>query len=196
MRVETMASGPGWRVHDILCSAGPRDLPFEEQHSSVCIATVTQGSFRYRTTQGDATLAPGAILLGNHGHCFECGREHAAGDCCLFLFEPGYFETLLSAVPGARSDRFPIPRLPPLIALTPIIAAAELAQTENDPDALEEIALEIAGKVVSLLADARSPSAPSSRDQQRIATVLRRIEKEAHLPLNLAELAREASMSR
>ena len=198
MRVETMASGPGWRVHDILCSAGPRDRPFEEQHSSVCIAAVTQGSFRYRTTQGDATLAPGAVLLGNHGHCFECGHEHAAGDRCLsFLFEPGYFETILSAVPGVRSDGFPIPRLPPLMALTPIIASAEWARTAGDADALEEIALGIAGRVVSLLADhARSPSAPSPRDQRQIAAVLRRIEREAHLPLNLADLAQEASMSR
>jgi AraC family transcriptional regulator len=143
-------------------------------------------------------LAPGAILLGNHGHCFECGHEHAAGDRCLsFLFEPGYFETILSAVPGVRSDGFPIPRLPPLMALTPIIASAEWARTAGDADALEEIALGIAGRVVSLLAGhVRSPSAPSPRDQRRIAAVLRRIEREAHLPLNLADLAREASILR
>ncbi len=159
---------------------------------------MTEGSFRYRTTQGDAILAPGAILLGNHGHCFECGHEHAAGDRCLsFLFDPNYFEAILSAVPGGRSDHFLTPRLPPLMALTPIIASAESARTERDPDALEEIALGIAGQVVSVLAGhARSPSRSSARDQRRVATVLRRIEKEAHLPLNLADLAQEASMSR
>jgi AraC family transcriptional regulator len=191
MRVETVAAGPGWWVHDIRCSAGPRDRPFEELHSSVCIAAVTEGSFRYRTTQGDAILAPGAILLGNHGHCFECGHEHAAGDRCLsFLFDPNYFEAILSAVPGARSDHFLAPRLPPLMALTPIIALAESARTERDSDALEEIALGIAGQVVSVLAGhARSPSRSSARDQRRVATVLRRIEKEAHLPLNLGDLA-------
>lgn len=198
MRVETLASGPGWRVQNILCSAGPRDRPFEEQHPSVCMAAVMQGSFRYRTTQGDATLAPVAVLLGNHGHCFECGHEHAIGDRCLsFLFEPGYFETILSAVPGVRSETFPVPRLPPLMALTPAIAAAELARTKRDPDALEETALCFAGKVVSLSASqARSPFVPSHRDQQRIAAVLRRIEREAHLPLALADLSEEASMSR
>src|SRR5262249_49799577 len=149
-----------------------------------------------RTTQGDATLAPGAILLGNHGHCFECGHEHAAGDRCVsFLFEPDFFETMLSAIPGARSDRFPIPRLPPLMALAPIIASAEWALAEDDADALEEIAFGIGGKVVSVLAGhPQSASAPSPRDQRRIATVLRRIESEAHLPLNLADLAREACM--
>jgi AraC family transcriptional regulator len=198
MDVETLASGPGWRVQNILCSAGPRDRPFEEQHTSVCLAAVIQGSFRYRTTQGEATLAPGAVLLGNYGHCFECGHEHAIGDRCLsFLFEPGCFEMILSAAPGVRSEAFSVPRLPPLMSLAPVIAAAEVARTECDPDALEETALGFAGKVVSLLAGhAASSSAPSHRDQRRIATVLRRLEREAHLPLVLAELAEEACMSR
>jgi AraC family transcriptional regulator len=196
MRVDTVASGPGWRVHDILCSAGPRDRPFEEQHPSVCIAAVLQGSFRYRTTQGAATLAPGAVLLGNHGHCFECGHEHATGDRCLsFLYDPACFETILSATPCVRSDVFAVARLPPLIALAPVIAAAELAR--GNPARLEEIALDLAGKVVSLLAGHdRSRSAPTNRDQKRIAAVLRRIETEANDKLSLADLARDAAMSR
>jgi AraC family transcriptional regulator len=198
MRVDTIASGPGWHVHDILCSSGPRDRPFEEHHQSVCVAAVMQGSFRYRTTQGDATLAPGAILLGNHGDCFECGHEHATGDRCLsFLFDPGYFETVLSSVPGTRDGRFRVARLPPLMALTPVIAAAELARSEGDHDALEEVALDLAGNVLSLLADDGCPRpAPTARDQQRITAALRRIEREAHGSLGLAELARETAMSR
>jgi AraC family transcriptional regulator len=198
MRVDTMASGPGWRVHDILCSAGPRDRRFQEQHDSVCIAAVMQGSFEYRTTQGDATLAPGAILLGNYGQCFECGHEHAVGDRCLsFHFEPGCFETILSATPGVRSDTFSAARLPPTMALTPAVAAAEWARTEGDVDAWEEVAFDFAGEVVALLADhAASDGAASERDRQRIATVLRRIENEANNPLGLADLAREVAMSR
>jgi AraC family transcriptional regulator len=132
MTVDLLASGPGWRVHDVRCAAGPNDRRFEEQHPAVCIAAVIHGSFQYRTTQGEATLAPGAILLGNHGGCFECGHDHATGDRCLsFLFDPGCFETIVSAVPAARSDVFTIARLPPLMALTPVITAAELAM--DDP---------------------------------------------------------------
>jgi AraC family transcriptional regulator len=192
MRVDIVAAGPGWRVHDILCSAGPRDRPFEEQHPSVCIAAVLRGSFKYRTTQGSGTMAPGAILLGNHGQCFECGHEHAPGDRCLsFMFEPECFETIVSAIPGARTPAFPVARLPPLAALTPVITAAELAK----PDGVEDVAFDLAGRVVSLLADAGQP-AVSHRDEKRISTALRRIERDADQTLSLTELASEAAMSR
>src|SRR5262245_46027458 len=48
----SLACGHGWRVLDIRCTSGPRDRPFEERHSEVCIAVVTGGTFTYRTTQG------------------------------------------------------------------------------------------------------------------------------------------------
>jgi AraC family transcriptional regulator len=192
MRVDIVAAGPGWQVHDILCSAGPRARPFEERHPSICIAAVLRGSFEYRTTQGSGTMAPGAILLGNHGQSFECGHQHAPGDRCLsFLFEPDCFETILSTVPGARTAAFPVARLPPLAALTPMIAAAEMAE----PDGLEEVAFDLAGRVVSLLADGGS-AAVSHRDEKRISAVLRRIERDAYQTLSLTELANEAAMSR
>ena len=79
MSMHLLASGPGWRVEDVDCSAGPRDRPFEEQHDLVCVAAVTWGTFEYRTPDGRATLVPGALMLGNPGACFECGHEHGVG---------------------------------------------------------------------------------------------------------------------
>ncbi len=126
-----LASGPGWSVSDIVCYAGPRDRLFEEQHGSVCIAAVTAGTFRYRTTVGGAVLAPGAVLLGNHGTCFECGHEHSTGDRCLsFHFTPEHVEAIVAAVPGARRTAFTVPRLPPLPSLVPLLAMAEAARDE------------------------------------------------------------------
>ena len=98
-----LASGSGWRVADAVCSFGPRDRPYEEQHGAVCIAAVTAGTFRYRSTLGSAVLAPGALLLGNDRHCFECGHEHGVGDRCLsFQFTPEFLQGVVAAVPGAR----------------------------------------------------------------------------------------------
>ena len=51
-----LASGPGWQVSDIVCTAGPGDRVYEERHDRACIALVTEGSFQYRTAQGDAVL--------------------------------------------------------------------------------------------------------------------------------------------
>ncbi len=136
-------------------SAAPArsDRPFEEQHEDICIAAVTQGTFQYRSRQGSAVLAPGALLLGNAGTCFECGHEHGTGDRCLaFHFTPEHLETVVAAVPGARRTAFTLPHLPPLPALMPLIAEAEAARDDGDGAALEELSLRLAGAAAAALA--------------------------------------------
>jgi AraC family transcriptional regulator len=64
-----------------------------------------------------------------------------------------------------------------------------------DAAGLEEVALDLAGKVAGLLAE-EGEMPVSSRDERRIVEVLRRIEVEADQALSLADLAREAAMSR
>ena len=190
-----LASGSGWRFAEVVCTSGPCDKPFEERHDGVCLAAVMEGTFRYRSTQGTALLSPGAVLLGDHNQCFECGHEHGIGDRCLsFHFTPEFLEAVVASVPGARRITFTVPCLPPLPALIPLIAAAE-AERDNC-DALEELALRFAGAVSAALASAkRKVQAPSARDGQRISDALRRIEAEAQEPLSVADLAREAAMS-
>src|SRR5215469_11590194 len=126
IRARELGSGEGWRVHDVTCDSGPQDRPFEEQHTSMCIALVTTGSFQYRTAQGAAVMAPGSLMLGNAGACFSCGHEHRVGDRCLsFRFSPEYFEAVVAAVPGARRLEFTLPRLPPVERLLPVLSAAQ-----------------------------------------------------------------------
>jgi AraC-like DNA-binding protein len=165
----------------------------------VSIAAVTAGTFQYRTTGGRAVLAPGGILLGNAGACFECGHEHGVGDRCLsFQFDSAVLETVIAAVPGARHTAFAAPHLPPLPRLMPLLAAAEAARDEEDAGALEELALRLAGAVAATLAGGErpAPTAPSRRDERRVSDALRRIEAQADGPLALAEMAHDASMSR
>ncbi|RUW32631.1 MULTISPECIES: AraC family transcriptional regulator [unclassified Mesorhizobium] len=186
-----LASGPGWQVCDVICTARAGDRPFEEQHRSFCLAAVTRGTFRYRTRQGTAMLAPGAILLGNPCACYECGHEHGAGDRCLsFHFSPTYMERVVADVPGAERLGFDGPSLPPLTALASLLAQAEAARETGDAEAFEELGLNIAGAVVA--AAAGSPKVaptPSRRDQKRVAEAVRLIEVNADRPLSLTELA-------
>ena len=197
MTPQLLASGPGWSVSDVVCTAGPRDRPFEERHHAICIAAVTQGTFLYRSPQGAAVLGPGAALLGNDGTCFECGHEHGSGDRCLaFHFAPDHWEAIVAAVPDARRIAFAVPRLPPLPRLMPLLAAAEAARDTRDGAALEELALRLGGAVAAALAGAETVArSPSRRDQRRVTDALRRIETKAHEQLALTELAREAAMS-
>ncbi len=192
-----LASGPGWSVSDVICRAGPADKPFEEQHEAVCIAAVVEGTFRYRSSRGAGVLAPGAVLLGNHGSCFECGHEHGTGDRCIaFHFVPDCLESVAAAVPGVRDMAFSRPRLPPTPALIPLIAEAEAARDDGDVAELEELGLRLAGAVAAALADGdRSVRGPSRRDEQRVAEVLRRIEARSDEQLSLAVLARDAGLS-
>jgi AraC-like DNA-binding protein len=191
-----VADGAGWRVRDLVCTAGPHDRPYEERHGSVCMALVLGGTFRYRAAQGSALLGPGAVLLGNAGACYECGHEHGAGDRCLsFELAPETFESVVAAVPGAPAA-FARAHLPPSPRLMPLVAQAEAARDDKDDAALEELAWRLAGAVLSVIADDCRPApAPSARDQRRVAAALRAIEAQAEAPLPVAGLAREAGMS-
>jgi AraC-like DNA-binding protein len=158
---------------------------------------VTHGTFQYRSALGAAVLAPGAVLLGNEGTCFECGHEHGSGDRCLsFHFTPDHLESIVAAVPGVRRMAFAIPRLPPLPSFMPLLAAAEVARDDGDGAQFEELALRLPGAVAAALVGARKPArSPSARDERRITVALRRIEAEAHEHLALTDLARDAAMS-
>ncbi|HEY4171636.1 MAG TPA: AraC family transcriptional regulator [Rhodopila sp.] len=187
-----LASGPGWRADDVICTSGPGDKAFEEQHDGVCVAAVTRGTFQYRSTQGAALLTPGALLLGEDRHCFECGHDHGTGDRCLsFHFTPDFFHSVADIRPIA----FTTPNLPPLPALIPIIAAAEAARDDRDLAELGEIALRLAGAVAAALTGTRRPTPPSRRDERRITDAIRLIEQAAHDPIPLTDLAARVAMS-
>lgn len=197
MTATTLASGPGWRVNDVVCTSGPGDRPYEERHDDICIAIVTSGTFRYRTQQGDALMTPGALLLGNSGACFECGHEHAKGDRCLsFHFTPRFHEAAISAVSGVSKAEFDMARLPCLPQFARVIADAETARDENDISALEETVVRLAGGVATMLRNAtKNECSPSPRDSRRIADTIHRIDADTGGRFTLATLAHEAAMS-
>ena len=97
-----VARGDGWTVADVICTSGPADRPFEEQHTHYAIAIVVAGTFQYRSPLGESVMTPAALMLGNPGQCYECGHEHGRGDRCVaFWYSPDYFERLAADM-GAR----------------------------------------------------------------------------------------------
>jgi AraC family transcriptional regulator len=193
-----LACGTGWRASDVVCTAGPRDRPFEERHEWVCIAAVTEGTFQYRSAHGRSVLAPGALLLGNYGWAFECGHEHGTGDRCLaFQYAPEVWEEIVAAVPGARRTSFGVPSLSHVPRLLRSLAAAETAREEDDREALAELALHLAGSVAAVIAGTPTTARrPSRNDERRISEAVRRIDAQSDAPHPLGDLARNAGMSR
>lgn len=194
-----LACGTGWHVSDFICTSGPRDPCYVERHGAYSIALVTDGNFQYRTTQGSALMTPGSLLLGNEGACFECAHPHSRGDRCLaFHFSPQVFESIVSAVPGARRLTLSAPRLPPVPSVLALLAAAQaLREERGSAEEFQELGLRLAAAVCAALSEERPGSRrpPTSRDERRVAAALRRIEAQHGAQLSVDELAAEAAVS-
>lgn len=199
LATKLLASGTGWGVTDVVCTAGPRDPCYVERHGAYSIALVTDGNFQYRTAQGSALMTPGSLLLGNEGACFECGHQHTRGDRCLaFHFSPKLFESVVAAVPGATQLALAAPRLPPVPSVLALLASAQALRDESGaPEEFRELALRLAGEVCAALTEdaSRSRRPPTPRDERRVAAALRRIEAQQGVRLSIDELAAEAVVS-
>jgi AraC-like DNA-binding protein len=190
-----LARGRDWTVSDVVCTSGHRDHSFEERHSWVSIAVVAAGSFQYRCKAGRELMTPGSLLLGNAGEYFECGHEHAAGDRCVaFQYAPHYFENLASNVRAFSA--FDVGRLPPLRALSPLVASACAGLTGNTNASWEELSILFAGSVAQLVSGvSRSDGTNSAAATARVTQAVRTIERHPDAPLDLQSLAQESRLS-
>jgi AraC family transcriptional regulator len=200
-----LARGEGWMVGDVVCTSGPGDRPFEERHANVAIAIVIAGSFQYRSAAGRELMTPGSLMLGNFGQSFECGHEHGAGDRCLsFHYDPDYFESLAADAAQERRGRsslgvrpeFPVLRLPPLRALSVVVARACAALAGSPNLSWEELSIQVAARAVQVAGGLTpGPGAVTPAATARVTRAVRRIERHADDGLTLAHLAREAGLS-
>jgi AraC family transcriptional regulator len=202
-----LARGDNWTVSDVICTAGPNDRTFEEQHSQVCIAVVVAGSFQYQSSSGRELMTPGSLLLGNVGQYFQCSHEHAVGDRCVsFTYEPRYFESLAAEV-GMRIQSSPLPlRIPPFRELSGVIArvctgiAAASSVTRHNRSTSsaewEEIGLELARRTLDLATGVTPQAGISQAAEARITRLVRIIEAHPEIEHTLRSLAREAKLSR
>lgn len=194
---ERLAAGTGWSVSAVEVPDAPGRRAFEQQHDFAAVGVVTSGSFRYRSHQGAATLAPGAWLLGNAGRDFECAWPHGAGDrAIVFAYAPECLAAVARSIPRITRTDFPMHRIPPVPAILPLgaLVAAQARSREAGP--WEEIALLIAGEALAQAGGAPAPRRrPSARDEARIAEALSTIERRYDEALGLADLAAEAGMS-
>jgi AraC family transcriptional regulator len=201
-RVEArlLAKGEGWTVEDVMCSCGPHDRPYDEQHEHVAIAIVTSGTFQYRGSgsNGREMMTPGSLLLGGPGQCFECGHEHGVGDRCLsFRFTPEYFDAITAGT-GARgaTRTFRSLRLPPVRTLSPVIADACAALAGSIDVAWDELGIRLAARAVQVDGDVEPDrSAISPAAIARVTRSARMIEEQPMADLPLVRLAKEARLS-
>jgi AraC-like DNA-binding protein len=185
-----VAAGDGWRVNDVVCSCGPGDYEAEERSSTTGVALLLSGSFVAHNAYGTSLLSQGSLFLVEAGRCFVCSHRHGEGDRCLsFQFAPEVFECI--AHDAGAKPKFAHNRLPPLRALSNLTARARMAMRQ--PQAMEEVAFEIAGAAAALAGRERSGSA--TRHHGRMAPVLRYMAEHSAAPHTVAGLARMARLS-
>ncbi len=189
-----LAEGRDWRVTDVVCTAGPHDRRFEEQHENYSISLVAAGTFQYRSANAREMMTPGSLLLGNPGQCFECGHEHGEGDRCLsFQYTPEYFEQIAGDLRLPR--RFKPLRIPPVRELSPILARATSALDSTADLAWEELAIAVAAKTAQFAAEAPISNDLPAGALARVTRIVRRIDAHASAPLDLTALAKQARLS-
>lgn len=203
MASRVLDQGDEWHVADVVCTCGPQDRRFEEQHPFFTVAVVVAGTFQYRGSLprpgiAEELMTPGSLLLGNAGQSFECGHEHGLGDRCLsFRYSRDYFERVAAdaGIPGGQR-KFGRLRLPPLERLSPVIARAGAGLVRGSHALWEELSVELAAEAVKRVhgLSARVNDAPPST-VARVTRTLRMIERHAGRELPLGSLAREAGLS-
>ncbi|MFL6352202.1 MAG: helix-turn-helix transcriptional regulator [Bryobacteraceae bacterium] len=206
-RARVLARGDRWAVEDVVCTSGPKDRPFDERHSRFAIAVVVAGSFQYRSHSRSGAsrelMTPGSLLLGNVGQHFECAHEHGAGDRCLaFHYATDCFETLMADA-GAHGTKphFRMLRVPPLRALSPLVAQACAGLSRSDVDdsldvGWEELGVRLAVQTIQLVHGlSPDPSRPSAGAVARVTRVVRMIQSHHDVGVKLGALAHEAGLS-
>ena len=190
-----LAHGDGWRVADVVCTSGPGDRTFEEQHAHYAIAVVLAGTFQYSSQAGRALMTPGSLMLGRPGQCFECGHEHADGDRCVsFSFDTDYFERIIAGSGHARRRGFAAMRIPPLRSTAPIIASVA-ANLVAPAASWDELGVTLSVAAVAL-ADGETPSYRVPLNAEvRVSRSIRAIDREPAAPVPLDNLARDADLS-
>ena len=208
LAARTLARGDGWTVQDIICTSGPRDRSFKEQHQLFSIAMVLAGSFQYRGSNRangcGELMTPGSLLLGNPGQNFECGHEHAMGDRCLsFHYSPEYFERI-AADTGVRGTEaaFPVLKFPPLHGLASLFCRASAVLQKSSASSSEgrllweELSVEVAAQALRVSnGHLKSNHTVQPSAILRITGVLRTIEENLGSVWTLAELARQSGLS-
>jgi AraC family transcriptional regulator len=192
-----LAHGEGWSVSEVVCTLGPQDKRFEERHLSIAIALVMEGTFQYRCGGAGELMTPGSLFLGSAGQYFECGHEHAVGDRCIsFAYTPEFFARLARDA-GSRnhSSGFKAVRVPPIRALSRIVAAISSAARWTDGVAWDELSVQLAARAVQLDRGLSAGGGAEPAAVSRVTRVVRMVEAAGDGNHDLRSLAREGRLS-
>ena len=176
-----------------ICSAGPAERPFAEQHAAWSVSYVQSGSFGCTCRGRQFELMPGSVLLGRPGDEYICTHDHhRGGDQCLAFF----IDEAVADEIGGGNRPWETGALPPLAEL---IAWGELAGSsaryQRGPR-VDEIGVAVATKVVDLIGGRRRTALrPGPADRRRAIESALWIEANAAQDVDLQALSQRSGLS-
>lgn len=184
-----VVEGHGFRASEVVCTAGPGDRPFEEEHAMTSVSVVLDGVFSYRSPLGGATMTPGSLLLSNRGSGYRCSHAFCRGDRCLsFQFSADLVEETAANFTEIRHAAFTRPRLPPRGATVgEVDAARRLAEGRIGGAESEVLALTLLARAMSV--EGGGEVSVTHADECRVAALLDHLHTHFDEPVELADLA-------
>jgi AraC-like DNA-binding protein len=201
-----VARGAGWTVADVICTCGPDDRPYEEQHARFAIALVVAGMFEHRGTASRSLLTSGSVMLGAPGASFECRHEHSRGDRAVaFWYDPAYLEAIATDVGTGRNlARIGASDLPPRREWLPLVvraAARMVGHAANAEADWNELAVVAAASALRMTGSQSRAVRGDAHATRRIAEIVRHIDTQlsddtAAQPADCADLSLDALAAR
>jgi len=181
----------GRNVREDWCAADPALPPKGWIYQEASIGFVLSGWFEYHTEGASALAAPGAVVFGNAGECFNVRHLDAHGNTRLVVFlESALMDEVANAC-GLDAPRFNAITLPPGRVATQLYALMRAAGRTGGDDMLYPLA--------QAALTAPKPPAPArvgSRDRQRVQAVVDHIDQHFGETCALDTLATRAGLSR
>lgn len=180
------------QVRNYVCTAGPGDRPFEEQHVRTTLAFTCSGSYGYQVRGRVHDLVAGTFLVGKAGDPYTCSHDHhAGGDRCLSI---QLHPALVDELGGNRAWEVGV--VPPVAELAMLGRLADVALRGKTDHGVDEVALELCARFIAIATGHTSKHGPPSpRDRRRAIDAALWIAANRDRPIALDDLAARAELS-
>lgn len=188
-----MQQASPYSVGEEACVPAPRSRAPEKRYAQPALGVVLSGSFDYRAQNGSATAVPGTVILGNRGEHFSCRSRDCVGNRRQVVYFRQDFLAAVAEDCGLPSARFQVVAIPPGRFSAAVFGGMRRLALHRDDH--EEAAYELAQTALHVSRPRIAQLSVSSRNQQRVLSIVRHLERYYHEPCSLKTLAGLARLS-
>jgi AraC family transcriptional regulator len=182
-----------YTVGEEACLPSLRKRVAEKRYAQSALGVVLSGSFDYCAQNGAATAVPGTVILGNRAEYFRCHPRDCIGNRRQVVHFREDFLAEIADSCGLQVARFQVAAIPPGRFSAAVFGAMRRLALHREDH--EEAAYELAQTALHVSRPGLAPLSVSSRNQQRVLSIVRHLESYYHEPCSLKTLASLARLS-